>query len=650
MSTLALARATPVHAACAHRADYRPDIDGLRALSVVAVILFHARLPGIGGGFVGVDVFFVISGFLITRLLLERPERPTWTRLREFYLRRARRILPALLVVLWASALGAWLLFAPVELIGFGHFVAASAAMLANLAAWRSGGYFDTPWATTPLLHLWSIAVVEQFYLLFPLLLMVLQRRLAPRWRVALVAAAALLSLALCIWASYARPAANYYAAPTRAWELLVGSLLALGVVPPPGRALREPLAWLALLLLAGACLLLDGGSRYPGWRALIPTLATAILIVTGGSRINRALACGPLVFVGLISYSLYLWHVPVLTLSGYYNVVPLSAAQIAMLLPVIGLLATLTWLCVERPVRLRRWLGRNAVFVWSAAACSALTVAGGLALAHSDGYPQRFPAEVRPVFDASKLFGVSGTRCMGLKPVAVDAGRLCRSGAADGARTIMLWGDSHAWALLPAVEEIASKRGAQVWFAAWPACRPLPDLPSSLPAESQANCAAFNAAMVRAARRLAPEVIVLDAYWMFGDAGADPARIARGVATLLGEVGGSARACVVHGVPVYDASVPDAMSVARLRGLATADLLALPRVAALRQQRAFDAAFSGLAARGAIRAFDPKSALCAAASCRLETEDGLPLYRDGNHLSVTGALALAPELDTCLR
>jgi peptidoglycan/LPS O-acetylase OafA/YrhL len=306
MKAYEFARAAQMHGAAGGRAAYRPDIDGLRALSVMAVILFHAGIPGVTGGFVGVDVFFVISGFLITRLLLEHAERSPWAQLREFYQRRARRILPALFVVIWASAAGAWLLFAPAELTGFGHFVAACAAMLANVAAWNSGGYFDTPWATTPLLHLWSIAVEEQFYLLFPLLFIFMQRLLPARWRVPLIGAAALASLTACVWASYAHPAANYYAAPTRAWELLAGSLLALGAVPVPARrALCDLIAWLALATLLTACLVFDSRTRYPGLHTLAPALATAALIVTGGaaSSANRALAFGPLVFAGLLSY-----------------------------------------------------------------------------------------------------------------------------------------------------------------------------------------------------------------------------------------------------------------------------------------------------------------------------------------------------------
>jgi peptidoglycan/LPS O-acetylase OafA/YrhL len=654
MKDRAVASAAQMHGPAEGHSAYRPDIDGLRALSVIVVILFHAGIPGFTGGFVGVDVFFVVSGFLITRLLLDRPAQPLWTRLRQFYLRRARRILPALFVVVWASALGAWLLFAPVELVGFGHFVAACAAMLANVAAWNSGGYFDTPWATTPLLHLWSIAVEEQFYLLFPLLFIFVQRRVAARWRAPLIGAAALASFAACVWASYAHPSANYYAAPTRAWELLLGSLLALGAVPVPGRRLiRDLVAGLALAALIAACLVFDSRTRYPGLYTLAPALATAALIVTAGapSNVNRALTFGPLVFVGLISYSLYLWHVPVLTLFGYYNIVPVTVPQKIALLAAIGVLAAASWRFVEQPVRARQLIHDNTAFACIAVGCSAVTLAGGLVVARSDGYFARFPPDVQRIFEPAKLFATSGTPCMGLSLMGIEAGALCRSGVPQSTSRILLWGDSHAWALLPAVEHIATQRGAQVLFAAWPGCHPLVGMDGEKPGEfMQAHCAAFNAAMLRAAKRVRPDYIVLDAYWtLTAYPVSDANGIARALVALAQQVGEGTRICVVHGAPLYPFSIPNAMATARRRGIDAAAFM-LPRATALRQQASFDAAFHEVAAGGMVRAFDPKSVLCASATCRFQTADGLPLYRDSNHLSVTGALELAPALDKCLR
>ena len=639
-------------------AAYRPDIDGLRAVSVLAVILFHSGFGVASGGYVGVDVFFVISGFLITRLLLEKPGISIGARLREFYLRRGRRILPALFVVIWASALAAWVLFSPRELTGFGRFVAACAAMLANIPAWHAGGYFDTPWAATPLLHLWSIAVEEQFYVFFPLALLFVQRRLPANWRVPVIGAAAATSLALCVWASYTHPAANYYAAPTRAWELLAGALLALGAVPrPASRLLAESLAVLALLAIVAACAWYDSRTRYPGIFTLVPAIATAILIVTGSGRpagVNRLLSFGPLVFIGLISYSLYLWHVPVLTLFGYFNIVPANFPQKLGLLALIAGLAIASWAWVERPVRSRRFLHGNSGFAWTAVVCSVGTIAGGLVLAHSDGYPRRFPQEVQRILDNDRLFGVSGTGCMGLTPASIDADALCSSGASGVTRaTVMLWGDSHAWALLPAVEQIAASRDARLLFAAWPGCRPLPGVDNELlPGSSQARCADFNAAMLRAVRRLRPDVLVLHAQWMHGATpGVRAGEVERGLRDLAREAGSAVRAiCVVQGVPRYPFSVPNALAVAHMRGL-DPGFYVLTRAEVMRQQSAVDEPIRASAADGLLRAVDPKLVFCGErGSCRYRGDDGLPYYRDDNHLSVSGALLLAPSLDTCVR
>ena len=219
---------------------YRPDIDGLRALAVLAVIFYHADVPGFGGGYVGVDVFFVISGYLITQFLRSTSARGARQMLGNFYARRVRRIVPALLVTCAAVALLGWLLLMPAELVMLGKPLAAAPVFLSNLAAWsEGGGYFQLSYFASPLRHLWSIAVEEQFYLGYPLLLLAIDRYL-PRRQVRVIAVLALLSLLLCIWASHHRPGVNYYALPTRAWELLLGALLALTAVAPRSRAVRE--------------------------------------------------------------------------------------------------------------------------------------------------------------------------------------------------------------------------------------------------------------------------------------------------------------------------------------------------------------------------------------------------------------------------
>lgn len=331
---------------------YRPEIDGLRAVAVVAVVIFHA-FPGVlPGGFVGVDVFFVISGFLISGIIRRAVDDRTFS-LFDFYARRLRRILPALLVVLVACLLAGYAFWLADEWQALGRHTFAGALFYANvaLAAEPQGGYFRALGQSTPLLHLWSLGVEEQFYLAWPLLFAALVRW--TRWPqvgvAALLVASFLLNLA---WVSDA-PADAYFLPFTRLWELLVGAAL-IGVRPPRGRALAEGAALTGLALIVVACVVIDDVSPFPGWWAWLPTLGAALVIVAGnGAWVNRAgLAARPAVWVGLISYPLYLWHWPVLVF-GRAIWIDARLWPGALLLVLVSVaLAVLTWRLVERRLR----------------------------------------------------------------------------------------------------------------------------------------------------------------------------------------------------------------------------------------------------------------------------------------------------------
>jgi len=646
-------------------ATYRPDIDGLRAVSVIAVILFHAGVPAVTGGYVGVDVFFVISGYLITRLLIERPERSLRSQLAEFYVRRARRILPALLVVMWVTAIAAWLMYTPRALIQFGRSLAWCATMLGNVAAWEAGGYFDTPWASTPLLHLWSVAVEEQFYLFYPILLLLCLRLLPRRWAVRLVVVGTAGSLALCVWASLRHPAANYYAAPARAWELSFGALLALGAVPSiTSRVLSQVLAALALLVIFATALVYDSSTLYPGVNTIAPALAAAALIVTGcgtPASVNRWLAAPPLVFTGLISYSLYLWHVPVLILSAYYRIEPLGPSLKLGLILIIALLSVASWALIERPIRSRRRLSSNALFLAIALLCSAITAAAGWWLSRSDGIPRRFPPEIQHLLSDGEFFAQGGADCMGMDARKIEAGALCRLGAQGPARsTVLLWGDSHSWALLPALDAAARRRGARVYFAAKSTCRPLLGVRSGfLSQQAEDACAAFNRAMTLAVQKLHPDVVMLDAYWSLGGTALIPdpqlrispadSGFSRGLQETVRQIGSAARrVCVVQGVPILKYDLPQAFLMTRLRGIDD-KFLGLNHAEAFQQQQFVDREIHELDRRGLLSAVDPKDVLCSAERCLVQAADGAPLYRDTNHLSLAGAALVAPLLERCI-
>ncbi|HET9862027.1 MAG TPA: acyltransferase family protein [Steroidobacteraceae bacterium] len=633
---------------------YRPDVDGLRAIAVAAVILFHAGVPEAAGGYVGVDVFFVISGFLITRWLDSRMAQPPGAMLREFYVRRARRILPALLLVMALAAIAALWLLQPAHLEAFGRIMAPAALMLGNFGAWRNGGYFGWNASDMPLLHLWSIGVEEQFYLLYPVLLLLISR-LVPRWRRPLLAAGLVLSFSLCLWAARDHAPANYYLLPTRAWELLAGALVALGAWPRMrGRLARETAAMLALAVIVVTSWQYTKTYTYPGPLTLLPVLATAQLIATGeqgGSLAGRMLSWRPLVFTGLISYSLYLWHMPLFGLFRYWNIFELTAWQIAGLCVFLYLLSAASWKLVEIPFRRRKLLPRDRAFWYAAAATSLALFAVGVQMRYEFGTQRRLAGLARANPDVDVLVRQRAARCMDVDLAQIRRGELCRFGPRRGAQgRVLVWGDSHTWALVGLFKELAESERLQVNVAQYPACRPL------IGAESRRECSEFNLAMVDAVKALDPGLIVLSAYWnnpkmpLHVDARHtdDPWPFSLALQETLRRVRAPGRqVCVIKTVPRLRYPGEYAMYMARRRGI-SADFLALPRASAYAQDRGFESVVDALQARGLLTSVDPKRVLCPDDRCRYRLEDGTPIYMDDNHVSLAGAELLRGEVAGC--
>ncbi|GGZ08448.1 acyltransferase family protein [Pseudoduganella plicata] len=352
-------------------AFYRPDIDGLRAVAVLAVVLFHA-FPGlVPGGFAGVDVFFVISGYLITGIILRGLQTDSFS-LAEFYGHRARRILPALLLVLCSCLAFGWYELLPVEYAQLSRHVAAGAGFVQNLVLWREAGYFDTVTELKPLMHLWSLSIEEQFYLLYPPLLWAAWRWL--RRPVRAVAALALASFALGLVLTSADPVQAFFGPHARMWELLAGGLLAFRGPAVASQHARSAMSMGGLLLLALAYWGLRDGASYPGWRALLPVAGAALLLYAGPQGIvNRALACRPLVLIGAISYPLYLWHWPLLAFGRIADALPAAERNGAVVLSFV--LAWLTWRLVEQPIRYGARPGRKAAVL-----CAMLLLVGTVA------------------------------------------------------------------------------------------------------------------------------------------------------------------------------------------------------------------------------------------------------------------------------
>jgi peptidoglycan/LPS O-acetylase OafA/YrhL len=374
---------------------YRKEVDGLRAVAVLPVVLFHAGFQEPSGGFIGVDVFFVISGFLITSIILSEHASETFT-LSGFYERRARRILPALFTVALASLVAAYFFLLPDALVDFSNSLAAASVFGSNIFFWHQSGYFAPEAADIPLLHTWSLAVEEQFYLLFPLLLLLL----VPIKKAGLIVGiviVALASLVLAHWGSTRAPDANFYLLPSRAWELMVGALLAIflmkrNITSYLGPATRNVLAFGGLTLVIASFVVFDKATPFPSLYAIIPVAGAALLLVmaTSDTLVGRFLGSKPFVLVGLLSYSIYLWHVPLLSFAKASLVDPPSLELRVGLIAATFVLALATWKFVETPLRNRQVLGKRTILI-GAASISLIFAAGGLTIAMNDGFRDRF-------------------------------------------------------------------------------------------------------------------------------------------------------------------------------------------------------------------------------------------------------------------
>ncbi|WP_165354720.1 acyltransferase family protein [Tropicimonas sp. IMCC6043] len=644
---------------------YRADIDGLRAIAILPVVLYHAGLPGLTGGFVGVDVFFVISAYLITSILADGISRGRFSLLR-FYERRARRILPALtLVVLVTFAVGALVLL-PAEMDDLGKSAVATTFFASNVHFALSLDYFASASELKPLLHTWSLAVEEQFYLLFPPLLYLMVRLGGQDAALRSIAFLSILSLALAVAILPIRPGWTFFLLPTRAWELGIGAALAL--LPSPARLAprsRNMLAAAGLGAIALPVFLYGPATPFPGLAALPPVLGAAAILLGGrggGSAVTRFLSTRPMVRIGLISYSLYLWHWPVLAL--------LRSARGAAELPLpLGLAATalsvglaaLTYRLVETPFRSRppEGISQGAVFALSAAALG-LTAGLGAALALTHGAPGRLPPHVRVIAAAAEDTNPRRAACFGTLP----SEGLCRLGTAtEGAADFLLWGDSHALALMPAVDLAATKAGLSGLFAGQSACLPLPGL-RRLP-ENRA-CTELNAAMM-AFLTVHDDIrlVVLSGRWTlsvegtrFGEEPGEAVRLARAESAGGEDNAGLVERALADTVVAIRATgrevlilgpVPEPGWDVPLRAAKSAMVFGRPLPAPVSRDAFIARAGRTEAMLDRVAATDPGithirlSPLFCGETCAATGPGGIPLYSDDDHLTVSAARRLLP-------
>jgi peptidoglycan/LPS O-acetylase OafA/YrhL len=356
---------------------YRAEIDGLRALAVIPVILFHAGFEIFSGGFVGVDVFFVISGYLITTILIEDIENKRFSII-NFYERRARRILPVLFFVMLLSSFFAWVLLPNEMLYKFGGGLIGVSLFVSNVVFWRQQGYFDETAELNPILHTWSLAVEEQYYVLFPIFLMLTWRFGKNRvfWMIVVLSA---ISLVLSEWGWRNKPTANFYLLPTRAWELFAGSIAAF-IVQRNGVQKNDPLAFLGLAAIVLSIFFYDESTPFPSVYALVPVLGVVLLILYANKETLTAKLLSTKVFVsiGLVSYSAYLWHQPIFAyMRVYTNEVTIGYFVASILVIVTFVFSYCSWKFIEAPFRDRTLIKRYPMFAISLIALVAMFALG---------------------------------------------------------------------------------------------------------------------------------------------------------------------------------------------------------------------------------------------------------------------------------
>ncbi|MDJ0823408.1 MAG: acyltransferase family protein [Paracoccaceae bacterium] len=649
---------------------YRSEIDGLRAIAVLSVVLYHFGLP-LQGGFVGVDIFFVISGFLIGGILWREYDQTGRIWLRNFYVRRFRRLAPAFFVMALVTTAFGWLILLPFEFREYGKSLIAATVYLSNVLFFRQAGYFDTASEDKPLLHTWSLAVEEQFYIVLPLTILLLAR-----WRWGLLGVligAWALSLAGCILLTPSHSNATFYLFPFRAWELLSGVLLAIWGYET-GRTWRgyAVLSWLGLALILASVALIPESAHFPGILAIAPVLGTVLILAngTGKNPVNRLLCHPYAVFFGLISYSLYLWHWPVLTLSAYLRGGHLNLVESAIWMALSIGLAWLSWRFVENPVRQARTMPGGVVLSGAALASAALIGLGGW-LYLQNGLPKRFGPEARVHIGASADFLQDFSRCYVATELPLDGLEVCPIGP-EGPPKVLVWGDSHLRAFREGIALAAHEAqtpGLLIWRAG---CPPLFDLRKVENTATQAQntaCTQANLQIKQSFGRLPSlDTVLLVGRWTYyaegRGTGLDAANTITVHPTLTPEavdtpqtriLATAARDSVAYLGQWFDdiyvlrqpPEIPDYDSRLAARETAHGGLLLAAKpvtqvfveaeALALRTALA-DAIWQPLADEGAIELLDTWPAFCTNGRCDA-IHDGIGQYFDNNHITNAAAL-----------
>ncbi len=638
--------------------NYRPDIDGLRAVAVLAVLFYHTDIAFFSGGYVGVDVFFVISGYLITGIIVREIEANEFSILK-FYERRIRRIYPALYAVIAFVFLVSAILYTPYNFKETGKSAMATIVFASNILFWYQSGYFDAPSTLKPMLHTWSLAVEEQFYIVLPLLIWLVMR-FARTWLKPILIMLAALSFGLSVYYIKADVTAAFYFAHLRAWELLIGSLLAVNILPiPTNHNIRHALSLAGIFMIASSVSLYTHATLFPGTSALLPTMGAALILYSGmggKSLVGNFLQTPVFVFIGKISYSLYLWHWVIIVFGKLYIITPATSADKVIWIAVSFALAVLSWKFIETPFRTNIYFSRPKIFAL-AGSVMAVAFAVSAAIYITDGAPQRFDQQSLSLISMSDVEWEKWDKCI-KRAKFTKTSNLCQVGDTTIPPQFLLWGDSHAHMFAATINTVALEKNTSGYVASLNSCPPLvgverPDRP---------GCLKYND-KVFAYIQEHPELktVILSARWGWvahgtgyklegdsfelvddtiqinkrdGNIEVFEAGLERTVQNLISL---NRDVILIMPTPEVGFDVPSAYLIAARTSRDINALIAPTYKEYLeRNQVVFDIV-EDLAERYKIQLIDPSKILCDANICRVAIEGQPPLYRDYNHLSTLG-------------
>ena len=616
---------------------YRPEIDGLRALAVIPVLLFHANL-GISGGYVGVDVFFVISGFLITSILLRDILADRFSFI-SFIERRIRRIVPAMLTTVAATMIVSWFVLLPDDYKRLGKAAISQVFMVSNIYHWSVAGYFGQSAESLPLLHTWSLSVEEQYYLLLPAMLVVVGW-----WKKSLIPVAIVLvgvaSFMVCCWSTPRYRDFSFYMLPIRAWELLLGSILATAGERwfSSRRWVRETVSLCGLLAIVVAMATFKSTTSFPGYHAALPCLGAVAFIWANGSGLTvcgSVLASLPIRFIGKISYSLYLVHWPIFVLTRYWIGEELTLAGSMSMVAISCVVAVLQWRMVEQPFRNKALFDSRRALLIATPSAIGMIVSLGVLLIWQKGFPNRINAEVMAVVAARN----EREYVLELTSTMVSNGEVGLFGRGDGVPECMIWGDSHAMAMVPAMDCVCGEMkiiGVQTTHSCTP---PLAGFKCMLPHSLLDDTEPFAHSVIKYACENKIKKVVLTAAWsgyarlpMF-----EPC-LKNTVETLTNA---GIQVVIVKDVAQLNRDAVMKMAKAAMAGKGN-DSIGVPFETHLTANKQVNTILESLAGPQ-VTVVDPAPYFVNGDGLWRAVYQGKPLYRDTAHLTVAGALRLVP-------